>query len=81
MTERNSRQKILDYLQHQMPAYPFDPELDTLFVQEMAEDFCAVDILEEVKAFRWYYANDPASKVSNLRVAIRRWVAKSYQRA
>ena len=81
MFESNSCKEILDYLRHQVPEYPFDPDLDALFVQELAEDFCGVDILEEVKAFRWYYGNDPASKVSNLRVAIRRWVGKSYRRA
>ena len=51
------------------------------FVQEMAEDFSEVDILEEIKAFRWYYGNDPAGKVSNFRIAIRRWVSKAYSRA
>ena len=80
MLANNSCQKILDYLHHQMPEYPFQPDLDQDFVQEMANDFDEVDILEEIKAFRWYYDNDPAGKVSNFRTAIRRWVNKAYSR-
>lgn len=81
MFANNSCKEILDYLHRQLPEYPFEPDLDQAFVQEMAEDFSEVDILEEIKAFRWYYDNDPASKVSNVRIAIRRWVSKSYRRA
>ena len=81
MFPNNSCQKILEYLHHQVPEYPFEPDLDQAFVQEMAEDFSEVDILEEIKAFRWYYDNDPASKVSNVRISIRRWVGKAYSRA
>jgi len=77
----NSCQKILDYLQQQLPEYPFEPVLDDLFVRELAQDFSEVDILEEIKAFRWYYDNDPVTKVSNVRIAIRRWVSKAYSRA
>jgi hypothetical protein len=77
----NSCQKILEYLQHQLPEYPFDPDLDQAFVQEMAQDFSDIDILEEIKAFRWYYDNDPVQKVSSVRIAIRRWVGKAYSRA
>ena len=76
----NSRQKILDYLQQHLPEYPFEPNLDQLFVQELAEDFSDVDILEEIKAFRWYYDNGPVQKVSNIRTAIRRWLSKAYSR-
>ena len=81
MFASNSCQKILDYLHHQLPEYPFEPDLDNLFVQELAEDFSDVDILEEIKAFRWYYNNDPVQKVSNVRIAIRRWVGKAFSRA
>ena len=78
--ENDPCQAILDYLDRQMPGYPFEPQLDRLFVQEMDRDFPDVDILEQLKAFRWYYDNDPAGKHSNLRLAVRRWVGKAYTR-
>lgn len=76
----NAPQPILAYLQVQMPAYPFDPELDEAFVQELIDDFADLDILEETKTFRWYYNNCPAVRMKNLRAGLRRWIARSYVR-
>jgi hypothetical protein len=68
---------ILDYLAHRLPGYPFRPEVDRPFVEELAADFPDIDVLEEIKAFRWYYENQPLTRVRNPRVALRRWVANA----
>ena len=66
--------KVLAYLQHCLPGYPFDPNIDHDFVDELLDDFSNSDVLEEIKAFRWYHDNRPAAHVRNLRLAIRRWI-------
>lgn len=63
-----------------LPAYPFDDTVDTDFVAELLEDFPGVDVLDQVKAFRWYHDGDPAAHNKNLRLAIRRWLAKARTR-
>lgn len=76
----NSPQQILDYLQECFPHYPFHPDLDPDFVQELTGDFEQVDILEEIKTFRWYYDNEPVQRFKNIRVALRRWLARAHNR-
>jgi hypothetical protein len=71
---------ILDYLQHHLAGYPFDVAVDTPFVEELARDFPDLDILEEIKAFRWYYEDSPLSRVRKPRVALRRWLANARPR-
>lgn len=72
---------LLSYLQHQMPGYPFDPKIDPDFVAELVGDFAGeVDVLEEAKSFRWYYDNEPASRLRSLRLALRRWIANARDR-
>ena len=73
----NAPEPILAYLRTEMPAYPFDPQLDSMFVGELIADFDELDILEEAKTFRWYYNNSPASRLKNLRAGLRRWIANS----
>jgi len=68
--------EILGYLEVHLPGYPFSPTVDPEFVDELLHDFPHADILEEIKALRWYHDNEPAARVANLRLAIRRWVAK-----
>jgi hypothetical protein len=46
-------------------------------VDELLDDFPDVDILEEVKAFRWYYENQPLARIRSPRVALRRWIANA----
>ncbi len=65
---------VLTYLQHSLPGYPFDPDIDHDFVEELFDDFPSSKVLEEIKAFRWYHDNQPAVRVRNLRLAIRRWI-------
>lgn len=76
----NVTDDILSYLQHQIPKYPFDPKLDVDFVAELVEDFDHIDILEETKAFRWYYDNEPATRLRNIRLGLRRWIANGWKR-
>lgn len=69
--------KVLDYLDGRLPGYPFDPDVDRPFVEELLDDFPDVDVLEEIKTFRWYYENQPLARVRSPRVALRRWIAKA----
>ena len=73
----NSPEKILAYLQEQLPDYPYRADLDAAFIAELAADFPDLDILEEIKSFRWYYDNAPLARVKNVRLALRRWIANA----
>ena len=81
MAHANSPEAILSYLRERLPRYPFEPELDSAFVEELEADFPHVAILNEIKAFRWYYDNDPIRRVANIRVALRRWLERAPDRA
>lgn len=76
----NDSQDILTYLHKKVPQYPFDPNLDQEFVAELIEDFHHIDILEETKAFRWFYNNQPTERLSNVRLGLRRWIANAWTR-
>jgi hypothetical protein len=69
--------RVLDYLANRLPGYPFNPSVDRPFIEELLDDFPEVDILEEVKAFRWYYENQPLVRIRSPRVALRRWIANA----
>ena len=74
----NQTEKIHDYLRR-LPGYPYDPELDRDYVEELVEDFSDVNILAEIKAFRWYYNNEPFSASSaKPRVALLRWLDNAW---
>lgn len=62
---------LVAYFQR-IPGYGFDPQID--------HDFAALDVLEEVKAFRWYHNNRPAEKVKSVRLGLRRWLARTLER-
>jgi hypothetical protein len=68
---------ILEYLATRLPAYPFKSEVDGPFVDELLDDFPDVDVLEEIKAFRWYYENQPVTRLRHPRVTLRRWIANA----
>lgn len=72
--------EILDYLKEKIPSYPFKPTIDNDFVDELVHDFQHLEILDEIKAFRWYYDNDPVAKVSNVRLSLRRWLSNAHDR-
>ena len=69
---------VLLYLRDKLPGYTFQLDLDTEFVRELLDDFTDVDVLEEIKTFRWYYDRELGKK--NHRAAIRRWMANSKPR-
>jgi len=66
---------ILEYLENHMPDYPYDPELDRLFVQELLDDFAEIDLLEQIKRYRWFHDNEPPA--DRARLALRKWLAAS----
>lgn len=72
-------QAVLAYLQHRMPAYPFDPKIDDEFVRELIEDFADIDLLEETKGFRWFYCQQPPQR-RTARLSLRRWLANARRR-
>ena len=71
-------QGIIDYLANHLPGYPYDPDIDSEFVQELLDDFSHLDILEELKTLRWYAHNKPLEAAANPRLALRRWLKKKH---
>ena len=71
----NSAEPILSYLKSNLPSYPYSEEIDPDFVEELINDFQGVNILEEIKSFRWFYDNQPTQRVRTVRLALRRWIA------
>lgn len=72
---------ILEYLQHRLPAYPFDAETDKDFVEELVADFGDADVLEQIKSFRWFNDSQPVSHLRSVRLTIRRWISNSKKRS
>jgi hypothetical protein len=70
------QQAIVDYLSS-LPGYPYNPEVDAAFSAELLADFPGVDVLEQIKAFRWHHDGDPAKAFKSLRPAIRRWLTSA----
>jgi hypothetical protein len=77
--ENVSAEALMAYLER-IPGYGFEPRIDADFVEELLEDFAVLDVLEEVKSFRWYHDNQPAEHVKNVRLALRRWLARTLER-
>ena len=71
----NTAEPILSYLQSKLPSYPYSEKIDPDFVEELINDFQDVNILEEIKSFRWFYDNQPAKRVRTMRLSLRRWIA------
>ena len=71
---------VLSYLQHCLPAYPFDAKTDQDFVEELVADFGGVNVLEEIKNFRWFNDSKPVSHLRSVRLALRRWIGNSKKR-
>jgi hypothetical protein len=70
---------VLEYLENHFSAYPFNRKLDTAFITELAADFQDVNLLEQIKTFRWYY-DDDLSRLGNPRAALRRWMVRCWDR-
>jgi len=76
MSNNIAAEPILIYLEN-MPGYPFDTDVDSDFVSELLGDFSSVDILDQIKSFRWHHAGRPAQHFRSLRPAIRRWLSSA----
>ncbi len=72
--------ELLDYLQHDLTGYPFDPLIDRPFVEELLNDFSHLDLLEEIKILRWYHDNQPFRKQQHPRASLRRWICRGRRR-
>jgi hypothetical protein len=72
------RERILAYLAQRLPGYPFDEHVDGPFVDELLDDFPLLDILEQIKRFRWYRDNQSLSLARNPRGALRRWISRAH---
>ena len=51
--------------------------LRELRARRLMDNFPDVDILEQIKSFRWYYDNQPLAYVKKIRLALRRWIANA----
>ncbi len=71
-----SARSALNYLEHDLPGYPFNSEIDRPFVEELHNDFPTIDLLEQIKLFRWYHDNGPPLD-QRPRVTLRRWIARA----
>src|SRR2546425_3865268 len=71
---------IFDYLRDELPGNCFDDGIDTPFVSELLTDFPELDILDQLKLFRWCRNNEPFSETSNQPVVLRRWIARAAHR-
>lgn len=67
---------ILQYLEHGLRQYPFDPKLDQSFIEELISDYPEVDVLEQIKMFRWYYDDRPPLS-RQPRATLRRWIVRA----
>jgi hypothetical protein len=63
----------LDYLEHQVPDYPFDRRLDGALITELMTSFPNLDVLEEMKTFRWSH-REPVTRMANPRATLREWI-------
>lgn len=59
-----------------VPGYPFSEETDRPLVAELMRDFPEVDLIDQIKAWRWYRVDNP-SRLKNPRGALRRWMLRA----
>ena len=78
--QKTPRKKILHYLEHRLPNYPFDSKIDDDYVEELLEDFSEINVLAEIKTFRWYHNNRPFDSAEKPRLVLRRWLANAWPR-
>ena len=57
-------------------------EILRINITELKDDFPAIDLLEQIKAFRWHHDGRPDQHFKSIRPAIRRWLAaaRRYER-
>jgi hypothetical protein len=73
--------RLLGYLRDHLTGYPFRLDLDVAFVRELLDDFDDLDVLEQIKRFRWYRNDEPLDEHSKPRLAIRRWLVTAQRRS
>ena len=73
--EPDYQDRLLESLQN-IPDYPFSEHVDRPLVVELMHDFPEIDLIEQLKAWRWYRADNPA-KLKNPRGALRRWMMRA----
>lgn len=86
MTEQATLQNLYpfepDYLDRALeclagvPDYPFCEDHDRPLLAEIIRDFPDIDILDQIKAWRWYRVDNP-SRLKNPRGALRRWMLRA----
>jgi hypothetical protein len=59
-----------------VPGYPYDESLDRPLVAELLRDFPDIDLVDQIKAWRWYRVDNPA-RLKNPRGALRRWMLRA----
>lgn len=60
----------------EVPDYPFSETHDRDLLEQIIHDFPDVDILEQIKAWRWYRVDNQAV-LKNPRGALRRWMRRA----
>ena len=56
--------------------YPFSETIDRPLIAELMREFPDVDLLDQIKAWRWYRVDNPTI-LKNPRGALRRWMMKA----
>ena len=72
----NAYQDILLECLASIPDYPFSEEIDRPLLAELMQDFPEVDLIDQLKAWRWYRVDNP-TKLKNPRGALRRWMQRA----
>jgi hypothetical protein len=73
--EDDYQERLLECLAN-IPDYPFAEEIDRPLLAELMRDFPEVDLIDQLKAWRWYRVDNPA-RLKNPRGALRRWMMRA----
>jgi hypothetical protein len=73
--ETDYQERLLECLAN-ITGYPFAEEIDRPLLAELMRDFPEVDLLDQLKAWRWYRVDNP-TKLKNPRGALRRWMMRA----
>ena len=59
-----------------IPDYEVSENIDRPLLEELMRDFPEIDLLDQLKAWRWYRADNP-TRLKNPRSALRRWMMRA----
>lgn len=65
---------ILVYLKEHFSGYPYDDSKDPAYFSRLLEDFCDLNILEELKSYHAWTLDQPAEKKIFYRSRFRSWL-------